>query len=230
MRQIITWLRDKISKMRWSGLIIPVVVLLLCSFFISLTEEMVYEQESKFDLYAYEAVSSIHSPALTEIMKVITFFGARVFLLPAYAIIAAYFLFYKKNTLLSISIVSVALCGAGVLFLSKNVFKRERPLEPLIDKSETFSYPSGHSFSAFTFAGIILFIIWSGHITVKWKWFWTIFLIMFAATIAFSRVYLNIHFASDVIAGLCLSLIWLSMCYFLVKKLKLVKSKANNNG
>ena len=223
MAQIIKTIKDKLKRWSLSLLILPASLLLFAWIFALLTEEIVYEKEFTTDVTIYKAVTSIQTVGLTKFMSWITFFGSRAFLLPAYLFMIGYFIFFKRKTSTSIAVAGVALCGAGVLFISKNIFKRDRPTEPLIQRVTSFSYPSGHSFSAFTFAGIILYLIWTNKIQPAWKWFWSILLSLFAATIAFSRVYLNVHFASDVFAGFCLSMIWLTVCYFTLRKLGLIK-------
>jgi membrane-associated phospholipid phosphatase len=202
-------------------LIVLFLFLLLITVFSVITHEIVFEKETSFDDTIYKAVSSIASPALTKIMVAITFFGSRAFLLPAYLIIIIIQL-TKSRTKASLGIAAVALCGGAVLFLFKGIFKRERPIEPLIAKATSFSYPSGHSFSAFTFSGIIMYLIWSTNITKAWKWTWSVVFFLFAAMIGLSRIYLHVHYASDVVAGFCLSLAWLASSYYILRRVKII--------
>jgi undecaprenyl-diphosphatase len=104
--------------------------------------------------------------------------------------------------------------------LFKGIFKRDRPLEPLTAKATSFSYPNGHSFSAFTFSGTIIYLIWSANITKVWKWTWSIVSFLFAMLIGLSRIYLHVHYASDVIAGFCLSVVWLATAYYIFRRVK----------
>ncbi|MEP6584728.1 MAG: phosphatase PAP2 family protein [Ginsengibacter sp.] len=96
-----------------------------------------------------------------------------------------------------------------LLYFLKDTFRRHRPMDPLITNVTGFSFPSGHSFSSFTFCGLIVYLLWQSKIGRGWKVGATIFFFLFATTIAFSRVYLRVHFPSDVIAGFCLSMMWL---------------------
>jgi undecaprenyl-diphosphatase len=223
MKQLLEQIKKRFRITSLSILILPALLLVFAWIFASLTEEIVYEKEFKLDLSMYKVVATWHRPWLTKFMLWITFFGSRAFLLPAYLVLIFYFLLFKRKTSTSLAVTGVALCGAAVLFLAKNIFRRERPSEPMIQKVTSFSYPSGHSFSAFTFAGIVLFLIWSKNMHAGWKWFYSVLLLLFAIIIAFSRVYLNVHFVSDVFAGLCLSIIWLTVCYYTLKKIGLIK-------
>lgn len=225
MKKLIESIKAWTKTKSLSLLILPAILLILAWVFASLTEEIVYDKESEFDHMVYNFVHPIHTPWLTDFMVAITFLGSRAFLLPAYTVLAL-FLFFKRDRSTALAVSGVALCGAAVLFISKNIFKRERPLEPIIERATSFSYPSGHSFSAFTFAGIALYLVWTSNISKTAKWVWSTLFILLAAIIAFSRIYLNIHFASDVVAGFCLSLIWLTTCYYTLTRLKIIgKSK-----
>lgn len=198
------------------------ILALLIFTFAFITDEIVLENETGFDVSIYHFIASFTTPAVTKTMVIFTFFGSAGFLFPCYLIISAWYLFFQKNSKNSIGVAAVALSGAAVIFLLKNIFKRQRPEGPLIQKVTSFSYPSGHSFSAFTFAGIIIYLVWQSQISVALKWVLSVLFILFAFMIAASRVYLHMHYASDVIAGFCLSLLWLSICYFILKKFNMV--------
>jgi len=213
--------RKKTRSFSIGFLVVLCLLVLLILTFGAITQEIVFEKESGLDNAVYKAVSSVASPAITHLMVAFTFFGSRTFLVPAYIIIII-FLIIKRKSKESLGIAAVALCGAVLLFLFKVIFKRERPLEPLIAKATSFSYPSGHSFSAFTFSGIIIYLIWCSSITRALKWTWSIVFFLFAFMIGLSRIYLHIHYASDVLAGSCLSFIWLTISFYTLKHINLI--------
>jgi undecaprenyl-diphosphatase len=212
--------KDKAKSFTMSIIIALLLFLMLVLVFGIITHQIVYQKNTLFDDTVFKALSSIISPELTSVMVGFTYFGSRAFLLPAYTFITI-FLLITRRSWWGLGIVSVALCGAGVLFLFKDIFKRVRPLEPLAGTETSFSYPSGHAFSAFTFSGIVIYLIWHADIKKSWKWIWSMVFFLFASIIAFTRVYLRVHYASDVIAGISLSLVWLSMCYFTFKKVRI---------
>jgi undecaprenyl-diphosphatase len=214
--------KDKAKRFTMSIIVALLFFLMLLLVFALITQQIVYQKNTLFDDTIFNALSSIISPELTRVMLGFTFFGSRAFLLPAYGFITI-FLLITRRSWWGLGITSIALCGAGVLFLFKDIFKRARPLEPLAGTETSFSYPSGHAFSAFTFSSIVVYLIWNAEIKKSWKWIWSIAFFLFASTIAFSRVYLRVHYASDVIAGVCLSLVWLSMCYYTLKKVRIVR-------
>ncbi|MEO8567865.1 MAG: phosphatase PAP2 family protein [Ginsengibacter sp.] len=194
-----------------------ILFLITLAVFVTITDEIVLEHESAFDTTIFKAVLSFQSPMATRFFENVTFFGSSAFLFPAYAGLII-ILMIKKKWILAFDVMAIGLSTVAVLGIFKQTFKRARPLDPLIQNVTGFSYPSGHSFSSFTFCGLLIFIIWQIQIHIAWKIAATIFLFMAAVAIAFSRVYLRVHFPSDVIAGFCLSVIWLIISIWLLQK------------
>ncbi len=182
-----------------------------------IADEIVLEKETGFDQTIVQAITPLHSPGATTVMTDFTFFGSHLFLFPAYVMLIMV-LWIKKNKRLAINITAIGLTSTSVLFLLKAIFQRNRPLDPLIRDVTGFSFPSGHSFSAFTFYGLVAYILWQTNISKAWKITASILLFLFAATIAFSRVYLQVHYPSDVVAGFCLSVVWLILAFWIFKK------------
>jgi undecaprenyl-diphosphatase len=178
----------------------------------------VLENENQLDQSAFQKLASFTNPVTTRWMLAITFFGSSYFLIPAYLILIAYFLFFKKSRKLSLDVAAVGVVSTLILFSLKAIFHRHRPLDPLVQKVNGFSFPSGHSFSSFTFFGLLIYIIWNNKMNAALRWVLTIFFFLFATAIAFSRVYLHVHYASDVIAGFCLCIVWLGTSLWILKK------------
>jgi membrane-associated phospholipid phosphatase len=206
-------------------IVLALFVIALAGFSI-IGDEAVLENETGFDKFAFHKLAAITSPTLTQIMTYITFFGSSYFLLPAYILVTAYYLLLKKNTKLSLEVSAIGLTSVGILFGIKSIFHRHRPLDPLIKNVNGFSFPSGHSFSAFTFFGLLIYIIWKTHLEKQAKVVATVFLFLFACAIALSRVYLHVHFATDAIAGFCLCIIWLTVSLWLLNKVVFTKKGA----
>ena len=198
------------------------VILLI---FLAITNEIVLEGESGFDTAVFKFLKNITNRTITDIALIITFFGASTFLLPTYILMAGYYLFFDKNYFRSFNVVAIGLSSVGLLFLVKDLFKRHRPPLPLVSEVKGYSYPSGHSFSAFTLGGLLIYILWHSSIRTFWKWIGTFFLFIAAALIAISRVYLHVHYASDVIAGFCLSSLWLTICIYILNRIKKIRTK-----
>lgn len=99
-------------------------------------------------------------------------------------------------------------------------FQRPRPLDPVYEAARGFSFPSGHSMSAMTFFGLLIFIVWDKTENKILRWLLSILLVLVIFAIGFSRVYLRVHYASDVLAGFSLGLIWLVISLWTIGKLE----------
>ncbi len=222
---------SKPGKAKWITLrlIIAAILFLVTLYvFVSIADEIVLEHENRFDQSISKEILSFQSPFDTKVMEFVTFFGSSSFLFPAYIVLIIFY-FFRKNTRLALDIIMIGLTSTGILFLFKNIFKRNRPLDPLINNVTGFSFPSGHSFSSFTFFGMIIYILWETSISKIWKIVLSVILFFFASIIAFSRVYLRVHYPSDVVAGFCLSMVWLILSLWILHKVDLLsffKSKA----
>jgi undecaprenyl-diphosphatase len=202
-------------------IILAIFLFLLTLFvFVYIADEIVLEKESGFDQTILQAIAPMHSPGATSAMTLFTFFGSHYFLFPAYIILIAG-LWIKKKKRMALDITAIGLTSTIVLFSLKAIFQRGRPLDPLISHVAGFSFPSGHSFSSFTFYGLVGYLLWKSDIATAWKVTATVLLFLFAATIAFSRVYLQVHFPSDVVAGFCLSVVWLILSFWILTPRKL---------
>jgi undecaprenyl-diphosphatase len=193
------------------------VTVLFMLYYIS--DEIVIEKEKTFDAHIFSILNFKSRPQLRPIMLFFTFFGSSNFLLPAYILLSVFYLFKRKNKEWSLNIAAIGLFSAGLLFFLKHIFRRARPEEQMLKNIAGYSYPSGHSFSSFTFCGLLIFLIWmSEKISEPAKWILSILLFLFASMVALSRVYFHVHYPSDVIAGFLLSIVWLAICYYILER------------
>ena len=208
------------KKARWitSRFILALVLFVVTLFvFVAITDEIVLEHENGFDQNIFHAISFLVSPSMTRLMETITFFGSSNFIFPAYVVLVIYYL-VKRKIKPALDISMIGLGSTAILNLLKYIFKRQRPVDPLIADVTGFSFPSGHSFASFTFFGLIIYILWKTGIKKLFKILLSIVLFLFAAIIAFSRAYLRVHYPSDVVAGFCLSIIWLMLALWILHK------------
>lgn len=208
---------EKVKGVSWRLFIVLALFAIILLLFLFITDEIVLEKESYFDDRVFEFVQAYTSPGTTGAMIFFTFFGGMKFLFPAYCLLVLYFLLREKNKRRSFNIAVIGIGSVCLLFLLKGIFRRNRPPHPLLTDVEGFSFPSGHSFSAFTFCGLLIYVLWESQISILMKWAGSILLFVFAAMIALSRVYLQVHYASDVVAGFCLSVLWLTISIFVLR-------------
>ncbi len=142
-------------------------------------------------------------------MLFFTFLGKHQFLIPANILLIFYFLFGTHQNWFSIRVLTIALSSLVLMFLLKYLFQRKRPLSPLLKAAKGLSFPSGHAIMSVTFYGLLLYISWHS-ITRDWlRYPVAAGLIIVILLIGFSRIYLRVHYASDVLAGFIIGLLWL---------------------
>ena len=147
----------------------------------------------------------IHNDKATIFFKGITFFGSTLGIIMASICLL---IFYKdKKDLIGLYV--CILLSTIINFVLKWMIARPRPaLIHLVTETST-SFPSGHAMSSLTFYGYIIYLLWKSEIKQIWKKLGTCFLSLFILTIGYSRIYLNVHYVSDVLAGFCVSCIYL---------------------
>ena len=161
------------------------------------------------DLAILDRLQSWTGPHENRIMLFFTFLGKHQFLIPANLLLIFYFLFATHQNWFSIRVLTIALSSLVLMFLLKYLFQRKRPLSPLLKAAKGLSFPSGHAIMAVTFYGLLLYILFHS-ININWlKWLATGLLVLVMLLIGFSRVYLRVHYASDVLAGFIIGLLWL---------------------
>jgi membrane-associated phospholipid phosphatase len=172
------------------------------------------------DLAVFERLQPSVTPQKNRIMLFITFLGKHQFLIPANLLLIAYFIFAAHQNWFSIRIITISLSSLVLMFLLKYLFQRKRPLSPLLKAAKGLSFPSGHAIMAVTFYGLLLYILWHT-ISTNWlKYLLGVLLIVLMILIAYSRVYLRVHYASDVMAGLIIGVLWLWISLFVLNQLE----------
>ena len=172
-----------------------------------------------FDRQVFSTIEPYINEANTRLMNGVTLFASHGFLLPANIILAAYFIF-KRHRWYSIKIPVVAISSYLLMALMKLYFERERPDDPVHQAAAGFSFPSGHAMSAMTFYGILIYLVWKNVKSGTLQWILIVLLVLFIFMIGFSRVYLRVHYASDVFAGFSLGLVWLVLSLWVMKKIE----------
>lgn len=166
-------------------------------------------KDTNFDMNVFANLHPFINPFNTLVMRFVTFFGTGQFLLPANILLALYFLFLRKHKWYSLSVPVVSLGSFMIMSFLKMYFSRARPGDPVYDTALGFSFPSGHAMSAMTFYGLIIYLVWKNITDINYRCLLTAALLIFILLVGFSRIYLRVHFASDVLAGFALGLIWL---------------------
>ena len=193
------------------------VVLFICLVgFLALAEDVFNKEIMYGDIIGYKLISTfLISDFVTPIAKFITNFGGAIFLS-----IATVMLFLLiKNKKIGLSIISNIVIITILNQLLKRILQRPRPTEFRIVEETGYSFPSGHSMVSMAFYGYLIYLIYR-YIKNKYvKWILITILSILICLIGISRIYLGVHYTSDVLGGFLLSISYLVIYISSIKKL-----------
>ncbi len=211
----------KYAKKLPIGLLIPLGLFMYAIYvFSDITHDIIWKKEEDTDHAIFKFLAgNVINPSLTKFMKGITFLASAGFLQTCYALLIIFYL-TKKNYRRTIEIFAIAVGGVLLNLTMKYSFHRLRPPNPLIEPLQSFSYPSGHANSGFIFYGLLIYLIWKSELPLAYKIVICNLLFGLSVTIAFSRIYLRVHYPSDVLAGFTIGFAWLVLSIYIMEKLK----------
>ena len=175
------------------------------------------------DEHIFDFFSANVTVSRTNIMRAITFLGNHNFLIPANLLLMIYFIIRGKKWE-TVYVFFVAISSLGIMSLLKTLFHRHRPLHPLIEGITNYSFPSGHAFMSVAFFGLFIFFTTQKVKNTGLQYLLISFLLFLLFFIGLSRVYLRVHYATDVLAGWILGSLWLFICFELLAGIKRKKS------
>jgi membrane-associated phospholipid phosphatase len=185
--------------------------------FILLAYEVVYRHHDSFDMKVSAYFSRQPVAELAQIMRFITFFGSSFFLLPAYLVLTGY-LAFKKDVRSALAVVIISFTSWLALSELKLLFHRRRPHQPLVSDITTYSFPSAHMFSSLIFFCLLAFIVSKWKAPSTGKTVALALLLLCPLAIGLSRIVLNVHYTTDVMAAFCLGTVWLLLSFVLYRK------------
>lgn len=196
------------------------IVLLLCLFtFLYLIKLITADTISNFDNFIYNYVKKLISPQATSFFKIITECGNFTVMIP---VIIIFYIFNKDksfNRYFTINLVSVFASN----FIVKSIVRRDRPIDINLIIENGFSFPSGHSMVSFAFYGFIIYYLYYTDLKKPLKYGLMTFLSILILLIGLSRIYLGVHYASDVFGGFLLAFIYLVIYIKFIYKREKVK-------
>lgn len=192
------------------------VILFICLICFLLIAENVFNKEiMEADIIGYNLVSKyLISDATTPIAKFVTNFGGAVCLIMISIILLVLIKNKKIGTSIIINLGTITILNV----LLKGILQRPRPIEYRIINESGYSFPSGHSMVSMAFYGYLIYLIYK---YIKNKYLkYTLITILSALIIIIgtSRIYLGVHYTSDVIAGFLISISYLVVYTSLTKR------------
>ncbi len=200
------------------------IIAFLCLIIVLMILEDIFENEQlELDVFVYRLVIlNLRSEPLTVFMKVITNLSS------AYVLIAIALgtLLFLKNKKIGLCISSNLAIATILNQLLKYIIQRPRPDGYRLIIESGYSFPSGHSMVSMAFYGLIIYLIWKMVKNKKIKYISCGILGLLIPLIGFSRIYLGVHYASDVIGGFAISIVYLLLFTNVTKSiLQLEKGK-----
>ena len=202
-------IRSLISIIRLGGL---AVAALAMWGFATIAQEVWEKETYAFDTSILLYLRSLHTPLRDRVMLAFTFFGEPNLLL-ALSVSLGIMLWVRKHRS---EATTIAVTGAGALGLNillKQLFARARPQlwERTVDV-RFYSFPSGHAMISMVIYGLLGYLLGSRFPKQRW-WIYSLTVIL-VAIIGLSRLYLGVHWPTDIIAGYTAGLVWLIACIY----------------
>ena len=207
-------MKDKIKEFITKNL--KWIILFICLIgFLALAEDVFHKEIMNGDIIGYEIISKfLISDFVTPIAKFITKFGGAIFLI----VLTIVLFVVIKNKKIGVSIFSNLVIVTILNQLLKGILQRPRPTEYRIIEETGYSFPSGHSMISMAFYGYLIYLIYK-YVKNKYiKWISIVVLSLLICTIGISRIYLGVHYTSDVLGGFLISISYLVIFISAVNK------------
>ena len=192
--------------LKWIVCLLSLIIFLILGYLVK-TKSDIY-----LDTIVYNFISKFINNNLTHIVKFITFLGSATFVI-SLTVLALLFIKNKRiGIFMAIDLIVITIFQ----HILKPIFGRIRPLDINLIKETSYSFPSGHSLTAMAFYGFIIYLIYKSNL--KYKKLYIILLSILILLIGLSRVYLGVHFITDVLGGFTFSVFYLIIFIKLTKK------------
>ena len=207
-------MKEKIKEItkknfKWLVLFIAVIG------FLALAEDVFNKEIMNGDIIGYKIISTfLISDFATPIAKFITNFGGAIFLITLTVILVILI----KNKKIGLSIFSNLVIITVLNQLLKRILQRPRPTEFRIIEETGYSFPSGHSMVSMAFYGYLIYLIYKYVENRYVKWISIVLLSILICAIGVSRIYLGVHYTSDVLGGFLVSISYLILFISTVNK------------
>jgi len=205
IRSAFKTMAERLGPRMGIGLLAAAIVMVL---FAVLASEVLEGETQHFDDAVRMTVYGIASPRATTVLHAITQLGSPLFLLPM--TLVASLIFLRRRRIRGAILLTATMVGVSLLnWILKSVFQRPRPLPFFgLTVPASYSFPSGHSLAAFCFYGALAALVTARLRSTLWSavvWAGAVVIIV---AVGFSRLYLGLHYPSDIIGGYATGFVW----------------------
>jgi membrane-associated phospholipid phosphatase len=196
------------------------LLFLLCLLVFSfMAREVFVHQDKGLDTALFAFAASHRSDNMTLLMRFFSFFASAEYLLVAPALLVLGMAWFRRLRWYALKVLVISFTSTMLNQLLKRLFERPRPETAMLDQSG-LSFPSGHAMIGGSFYGLLIYIIWREVENPFWRWLWVGLLTLLLLLIGYSRIYLNVHYATDVLAGYAMGILWLLLAIYIMRKLE----------
>ena len=218
--------RDYDHKIPYIIIILVALILVVGSInlFIELTDSLKTEAIASIDENITQEIISYRSPGLTKFFIFMTEVGdiyGYLVVVTIYLLISR-LIFKRWRYVLQTTLVLILAVTSNMML--KRFIDRARPGIEHMVSVETLSYPSGHAMSAMAFYGFLIYLCTKFRISKVWKTCLIVLLSFIILSIGISRIYLGVHFPTDIAGGFIAGLIWVVFCILILNLIEIFRS------
>ena len=198
----------KKNRIRW-------IIFGLCLIlFITIMIFVIIKNDLYIDKYGYNLISKLKNENMTNIIKIITNIGGTIII----AVVTMLSLFIFRNKKINTCII-LNLLGIFILnnLLIKNIIARDRPTGINIIEENGYSFPSGHAAISTVVYGYLIYLIYNYVSNKKLKYVLISILSIIILVVGLTRIYLGVHYTSDVLGGYLLGISYLIMFTYVTR-------------
>ena len=196
--------------LKWILCLISFIIFIILSVLV-LTKNDIY-----IDKVVYKFVSKFIFDDLTSVIKILTNIGG------ALVVIVITIITLIKNrkygTYMTINLILITI----LQIILKHIFLRNRPVDINLIEETGYSFPSGHSLTAMAFYGFIIYLVYISNINKRSKIIYISLFSIFILIVGLSRIYLGVHFFTDVMGAFTFSFSYLVIYIDIIKRKKLL--------
>lgn len=204
-----------------------IIVIAGINLFVELTDTLTTETLANYDRQITDYVISYRTPALTQYFIFVTnvgdLYGYMVVVGACFLISRVFFKRWKQVAQITLVLILASVSN----MILKRFIDRARPgIEHLVSV-ETLSYPSGHAMSAMAFYGFIIYLFYRFKMNGFLKYGIILVLMLLILSIGVSRIYLGVHFPSDIAGGFIAGFIWVVFCILIFDVIEIFRRDPN---
>lgn len=182
--------------------------------FAKVAEDVAERESVQFDTFVRDQLLAPHSPVLDRLFEGVTWIGSGVVLVPVCGLAAAALWRYRGRRVTA-AVLAAPVLASGAIIGMKHFFHRSRPAGALQHLELSFSFPSGHTMAATAVLLTTAYVLAREEMAPRWT-------LAVAAALAFgvglSRLYLDVHWATDVLGGWSMGLALAAACVLLYER------------